>query len=275
MRFARGRLVAGACAGTVGVAAFAAGGLVAYSATATPAARPGTWVAYSTEVIAHRGDTSQGAAGNTAAALRTAFANGAAAVEFDVLTTSDNSLVVMHDGDLAKNTKNCTGQVKERSYAYFRTCRTKDGAMAPNIYEALATVRNSGKRAYVHVKTPSGRDLAAKYMKAVNKYGLNRDGHVVFYSSSRSALDELRAAGAASVGLTFTNSSAKSGWASKFPILFPYDTPLTTGLVRNAQARGQMVVPTESPRITLEDARVQGVDGFMANNLAAAVATLG
>lgn len=206
--------------------------------------------------------------------MRAAFANGATAVEFDVLATSDNSLVVVHDGDLAKHTQNCTGQVKERSYAYFRTCRTKDGAQAPNLYEALETVRDSGKKAYVHVKTPSGRSLAPKYMRAVNKYGLNRDGHVVFYASSSSALDELRAAGAAGVGLTFTNSSAKTGWASKYPMLFPYDTPLTTELVRAAQARGQAVIPTESPRISLEDARIQGVDGFMANNLAAAQATL-
>ncbi|MGQ0843851.1 MAG: glycerophosphodiester phosphodiesterase [Sporichthyaceae bacterium] len=249
--------------------ALAAGTLAAYSATTAPAPRPSTWVPYGTEVIAHGGDLSV-APKNTPAALRAAFANGADAVEFDVLSTKDNRLVVMHDGELAAHTQNCTGLVRDRSYAYVRACRTLDGAQVPNLYDALTVVRDAGRRAYVHVKTSSGKGLAAGYMKAVNKYGLNRDGHVVFYSSSTAVLDELRKEGAAAVGLTFVDSRASSGWASKYPILLPYDTAITTALVRAAQARGQAVVPTESRRITLEDARVQGVDGFMANDLGAA-----
>ncbi|MGQ0463751.1 MAG: glycerophosphodiester phosphodiesterase [Sporichthyaceae bacterium] len=261
------------CAAVVSVSAVVVGG-VAHSAPTQPAPMPASWTAYAVEVIAHRGAPSTSIGENTPAALQAAFDQGADAVEFDVVVTEDSRLVVLHDGNLAARTTNCTGLVKERSYDYVRACKTLDGSPVPNLYEMLEKIRDAGKRGYVHVKTPSGKGLAAKYLKAVNKYGLNRGGHVVFYSSSAAALDELRKEGAANVGLTFVNSRANEGWASKYPFLFPWDTPVTVELVRRAQQRGQEVVPTESSRISLEDARYAGVDGFMSNDLADAVQRL-
>jgi glycerophosphoryl diester phosphodiesterase len=214
------------------------------------------------------------AAPNTPASVAAAFRDGADAVEFDVQETKDHQLVVLHDTDLALNTTNCTGNVNKITYAQYRTCRTKDGQVAPNLFEALKPVRDTGKRVFIHVKTAAGHKLAKQYMKAVNKYGLNRGDHAVFFSDQQDMLAELRAAGAANIGLIFNNKLAKAGWASSYPILVPFQTPVTAAQVRTAQARGQAVYPVESHPLSVEQAKALGVDGFLTNNLPNALSVL-
>jgi glycerophosphoryl diester phosphodiesterase len=235
---------------------------------------PTGWVNFHTEVVAHRGDVAV-APPNTPASVAAAFRDGADAVEFDVQETKDHQLVVMHDTDLATNTVNCTGNVNKITYAQYRTCKTSDGSVAPNLFEALKPVRDAGKKVFIHVKTVGGHKLAPQYMKAVNKYGLNRGGHAVFFSDQQPMLAELRAAGAANVGLIFNNKLAKQGWASTYPILVPFQTEVTAAEVRTAQAHGQMVYPVESHPLTVEQAKALGVDGFLTNNLANALTVLG
>jgi glycerophosphoryl diester phosphodiesterase len=234
---------------------------------------PAGWVNFHTEIVAHRGDVAV-APPNTPASVTAAFHNGADAVEFDVQETKDHQLVVMHDTDLAANTVNCTGNVNKITYAQYRTCKTADGSVAPNLFEALKPVRDAGKRVFIHVKTVGGHKLAPQYMKAVNKYGLNRGDHAVFFSDQEPMLAELRTAGAANVGLIFNNKLAKQGWASTYSILVPFMTPVTAVEVRAAQARGQMVYPVESHPLTVEQAKALGVDGFLTNNLANALTVL-
>jgi glycerophosphoryl diester phosphodiesterase len=228
---------------------------------------------YPTEIVAHRGDRSS-APPDTPAAITAAFAHGADAVEFDVWETKDHQLVVLHDGDLSTETANCTGRVNDVTYAQYRTCRTADGQVAPNLDEALAPVRDAGKRAFIHVKTVGGHHLAPLYLQAVNKYDLNRDDHVIFFSDQRAMLTELQAAGAENIGLIFNNSAAAAGWASDYPVLIPYATPVTASAVQAAQARGQAVYPVESHPLTVAQAKALGVDGFLANHLAKALAVL-
>jgi glycerophosphoryl diester phosphodiesterase len=242
------------------------------TAKAAVAALPAAWVNFTTEIIAHRGDVSV-ATQNTPAALRAAFRNGAPAVEFDVVWSKDNQLVVLHDTDLGKNTRNCTGRSFQKTYAQLRKCLTKDGKPIPNPYEALMAVRDAGRKVYIHVKTPAGQGLGRTFMAAVNKYGLNRNGHAVFFSDKPAMLDELKRAGAANVGLIFFDRDAAWAWKSTYPILIPFQTPVTTAKVRAAQARGQMVIPVESRPLSLEQARVIGVDAMIVNHLAKAQAT--
>jgi glycerophosphoryl diester phosphodiesterase len=248
--------------------------------TATPAAAavlalplPTGWVGFSTEIVAHRGDVAV-AAPNTPASITAGLREGADAVEFDVQETKDHQLVVLHDADLAKNTVNCTGDVNKITYAQYRTCKTSDGKVAPNLFEALKPVRDAGKRVFIHVKTKGGEHLAKQYMKAVNKYGLNRGDHAVFFSDQQDMLAELHAAGAANIGLIFNDKLAARGWASTYPILVPFNTPVTAAQVRTAQARGQMVYPVESHPVSVEQAKALGVDGFLTNDLAHALSVL-
>lgn len=271
----------------ISVSLFSIGVPGASAGAPTPAAAPATaagvaalalplptrWVNFATEIVAHRGDVTV-ATPNTPPAFAAAFRDGADAVEFDVQETKDHQLVVLHDTNLALNTKDCTGNVNKITYAKYRTCHTPDGAIAPNLFEALKPVRDAGKRVFIHVKTVGGHGLAPQYMKAINKYGLNRGDHVVFFSDQQPMLAELRAAGAANVGLIFNNSYAKQGWASNYPILVPFNTPVTAAQVRAAQARGQAVYLVDSRPLTDAQARSIGADGFLTNNLPDALAVL-
>lgn len=234
---------------------------------------PTGWVGFSTEIVAHRGDVTA-ATPNTPAALAAAFKDGADAVEFDVQETKDHQLVVLHDTDLALNTVDCKGNVNKITYAQYRKCHTANGAVAPNLFEALKPVRDAGKRVFIHVKTVGGHHLAAQYMKAVNKYGLNRGDHVTFFSDQQDSLAELQAAGAANIGLIFNNKYAAQGWASNYATLVPFNTPVTAALVRAAQARGQAVYPVDSRPLNVEQVKSLGVDGFLTNNLPNALAVL-
>lgn len=224
-----------------------------------------------TEIIAHRGDVAVGTE-NTPAALSAAFRNGADAVEFDVVWTKDNVPVVMHDVDLAKHTLNCTGRTYQKTYAEFRACKTKDGAPAPNLDEALAAVEASGKKVYVHVKTRAGLGIGAKIVAAVERHGLD-NGRAVFFGHQPAMLNELQKAGAGVVGLIFFDDMADWAWTSNYSILIPFDTEVRPEYVRAAQSRGQLVIPVESKPLTLGEARAIGVDGMIANHLSRALAT--
>ncbi len=226
------------------------------------------------EIIAHRGDRSS-AAENTPPAIAAAFANGADAVEFDVVSTSDGKAVALHDPDLRKHTSNCTGLASQLTYAQIRKCRIRGGGgQVPNLDEMLREVY-AGKRAYVHLKTPAGRGMAPRLLAAVDQYGQNADGRIVFFSSSPKVLNELRAAGAEIVGLIFDDAEADAAWSSDFPVLIPYQTPVTKSLVGAAHRRGQQVVPVQARPTTAAQALKLGVDGFMADNLTGVLKILG
>lgn len=224
-----------------------------------------------TEIIAHRGEAN-GALENTPAAVADAFYLGADAVEFDLVSTADGIPVVMHDANLAGHTTNCTGLASQKTYRQIRKCRTKDGNSVPNLGEMLEQVP-AAKRVYLHLKTPAGRGMAHTLMAVVNDHGDN--DRATFFGSHPSVLEELRAAGATSVGLIFDDTAADWAWTSRYQVLVPYQTPVTARLVRAAQARGKLVVPVQSQPTTMAQALRLGVDGFMANDLVGALNVLG
>ena len=88
------------------------------------------------KVTAHRGGSDERPE-NTLAAFRHAVAIGADAVEFDVRSTADHRLVVLHDRTLDRTT-NCTGTVYKRTFAQVRACRTNgNGQPVPTLKEVL------------------------------------------------------------------------------------------------------------------------------------------
>ncbi len=93
-------------------------------ADAAPVRTAETWTAPTwdpPEVTAHRGGSDERPE-NTMEAFRHAVVVGADTVEFDVRSTSDHRLVVLHDRTLDRTT-NCTGAVYRRTLAQVRTCR--------------------------------------------------------------------------------------------------------------------------------------------------------
>jgi glycerophosphoryl diester phosphodiesterase len=87
-------------------------------------------------VIAHRGGGDERPE-NTLDAFRNAVAVGADVAEFDVRSTSDHRLVVLHDAALDRTT-NCAGIVYELSFEQVRACQTDgNGQPVPTLDEVL------------------------------------------------------------------------------------------------------------------------------------------
>jgi len=87
-------------------------------------------------VTAHRGGSGERPE-NTLDAFQNAVAIGADVVEFDVRSTSDHRLVVLHDVTLDRTT-NCTGIVYELTFEQVRACRTDgNGQPVPTLDDVL------------------------------------------------------------------------------------------------------------------------------------------
>lgn len=127
-----------------------------------PVADAGTLI-----VVAHRGASGPSMPGNTAMAFRYA-APYADRLEADVRWTRNPTgpvgarMVLMHNATLDQTT-NCTGYVKDRTWAYIRDrCRTKIASQPLMTLAALlrfADARNKGVN--LHLKTPAITDRQA------------------------------------------------------------------------------------------------------------------
>ena len=120
------------------------------------------------KVTAHRGGSDERPE-NTLAAFRHAVAIGADAVEFDVRSTADHRLVVLHDRTLDRTT-NCTGTVYKRTFAQVRACRTNgNGQPVPTLKEVLdylaSTSIRSSRRSRTTVSTCTTARSARSWLR--------------------------------------------------------------------------------------------------------------
>ncbi len=225
-------------------------------------------------VIGHKGAV-KAAARNTLPAMRAAFEAGADGIEFDIVRTKDNHIVVMSNTNLGASTSNCHGHTEDHTWAYVRTCRTFDGALLPTLDDALAVVRENDGKIFLHVKIQPNRAIAAKIMEEINEYGLNNPERATIFGPWGQMLDMLLAQGAPRVGLLFNSSHQKQGWAANYPVLIPYNTPVTAELVTAAQARGVEVYPVESWPLTVPEALAMNVDGMILDSISEAREAVG
>lgn len=89
--------------------------------------------------IAHRGASGH-APENTLEAFRKAVELGADVVEFDVRTTKDGIIVVIHDGDISRTTDG-SGHVRDFSLAQIRQFHTANGENIPTFQEVLDVLK--------------------------------------------------------------------------------------------------------------------------------------
>lgn len=97
-------------------------------------------------IASHRGDHMQ-APENSILAFKHAVDNGTNIVEFDIRNSSDDSLMIIHDGTINRTTFG-TGKVEEMTYAQLRsfplvndyTQELTDSRM-PTLYEALSALK--------------------------------------------------------------------------------------------------------------------------------------
>lgn len=229
---------------------------------------------YKPLVIGHKGAV-EAAVRNTVPAMRAAFRRGADGIEFDIVRTQDNALVVMSSTNLDASTRNCTGSTEEHPFAYVRTCRTLDGAPLPTLDDALRVARASKGMVFVHVKIRPNPVIAATIMEAINEYGLNRPDRATIFGPYPQMLDILLAQGAPRVGLLFNDLHKDAGWAANYPVLIPYNTSVTPALVRATQARGIEVFPVEGFPLTVDEALAMEVDGMILDSIAEARSAVG
>jgi glycerophosphoryl diester phosphodiesterase len=87
-------------------------------------------------VIAHRGAAGGGAPEGTLAAFRAAIDTGADWLEFDVRSTSDDVLVVLHDATVDRTTDG-QGRVADLTFEQVRALDAGDGATIPTVEEVV------------------------------------------------------------------------------------------------------------------------------------------
>jgi len=111
-------------------------------------AQPATAAPACPIAIAHRGNTAGGPIENSIGAFNATFATGAKWFEADVLWTSDNVPVLMHDQTVDRTTTG-TGAVASMTAAQFTALTLNDGQHPPTLDQALALIRASSDRQMV------------------------------------------------------------------------------------------------------------------------------
>jgi glycerophosphoryl diester phosphodiesterase len=111
-------------------------------------------------VIAHRGAASDGAAEGTLAAFQAAIDGGADWLEFDVRSTRDGVLVVLHDATVDRTT-NGQGPVAELMFEQLRGLDAGGGATIPTVEEVVRLASAANISILPEIKDGSRFPLAA------------------------------------------------------------------------------------------------------------------
>lgn len=222
----------------------------------------------SLEIIGHRGARDLGPE-NTLQGIASAFRAGANAVEFDVNFTSDERLVLLHDWTLNRTT-NCSGNVTKQTWAQVRKCRTSNGKPLPSLTAALAEVAKHGGKAYIHMKRTDNSRQARKLLQVVEDSKLGARATII--ASVTPILERLEQVGGKRLGYVF---NTKAGWKTHYPVLIPFNVPITKALVTKAQRRGQFVAAVESRPLSVKQLNKLGLNGFLANHLEMSMWKLG
>lgn len=142
-----------------------------------------------TKVIAHRGYWDcEGAAMNSVASMKNAYAVGAYGSEFDVHMTKDGTLVVNHDDDIQ-------GVVIEHAaYADLKDMKLSNGETLPSLRQYLSEAKTLGDmRLVLEIKAHETPDMenrcVAEAVKEVSEAGLRE--RVDYISFSMNACEQV------------------------------------------------------------------------------------
>lgn len=144
-------------------------------------------------IVAHRGYWNCEGAGyarNSVAALKCAQENGFWGSEFDVNITSDDVLLVYHDGTIDGK------RIEDFPYSEFRKIRLDNGERIPTIDDYLKQARNHPETVLVYeLKSQSSSAvedrLVDKSVEKLKEYGLYDPSRVMFISFSRHICDRI------------------------------------------------------------------------------------
>jgi len=146
----------------------------------------------STAIIAHRGASAL-APENTISAFQLAIDIGVDYFELDVMKSSDDSLMVIHDATVDRTT-NGTGAVNAMTYAQLRALVADNnfgpafaGEKIPTLHEALVLARNNGVKVCVEMKEPG---IEAAVVNTIQN--TNMTNGVVVFSFTFSELQTIK-----------------------------------------------------------------------------------
>lgn len=220
-----------------------------------------------TLVVAHRGANAY-APENTLAAFRLATEQGADAIEFDVRSTADGHLVVIHDASLERTTDR-GGEVQALSLEEVRRADAGGrrgpafrGERVPMLEEVLDTVRG---RLLVDIELKV-TGIEARVVEQLTRAEMASDALVTSFLED--AVVEIRALDAGvAVGLLQQWPDVSRATDLGVDVYLPHVRALSAELAAVCRARGLQIIPwtvrsEDEARIVLQ----HGVHGLVADD---------
>ncbi len=234
---------------------------------------------YRLEIGGHRAGPDQ-APENTLAALRKAIAEGADSVEMDVRFTADGTPIILHD-DTLERTTDCTGFVADWKLTAVLRCdagawfnQAFSDQRVPTVEEVLDVMDTTDLTLYLHVKLADTLAQAATLVSTVATSRMKQE-NVIFVADEKQRLEMLALAGVPNDRLAWVVHRL-SDFSDKHPrwgALVVHCPKLTPEMVEHVHARGQRIISVEGFPLSLEEAVALRLDGILADNLKAALAS--
>ncbi len=230
-------------------------------------------------VFAHRGGPRH-APENTLSAFRTAIADGADGLEFDVQMSRDGALVVIHD-ETVDRTTNGTGAVRDLTLAELRSLDAGAGERIPTFEEVVQQAQASGVTILPEAKSAHlYPGVEGKMVAALQAAGYI--DHTIVVDFERDSLERFHRLdpGLRLCALYGTGQFDVSAPAGEAGLVCPEAEMvlLDPAIIREAHLEGRQVfvwfLALENP-LAIRAMRFFGADGFIANDPAAAMAALG
>lgn len=229
-----------------------------------------------TNVIGHRGNPSV-AQENTIAGMKTAFANGATAVENDIYRMTDGVLMVMHDKTIDRSTKG-SGKTVDFSSTQLKkyVVDVKAGLPTepiPSLEDYFRAVKDQeGQRLVVEIKHPD-TTFAAPFAEMIKKYDIMDQMTIIGFDAANLQAIRAKLPGAP-VGLlkrfvfneaepVMTVQSILNEIQTCNSVCNPGYTAMEGKMIRSFIYRGVSLWPwTVNDRNTFDTLMVKGVGGI-------------
>ncbi len=224
-------------------------------------------------VIAHRGASSE-APENTLSSIRQAIALGADAVEFDIRSTFDDELVLMHD-DTVDRTTNGYGSVSSMTLSNIRTLDAGywfnerfRGEKVPTLYEVLSVIARSHLVPLIEMKDryEAARGAAPAVVEMLRD--LNIADRSVVIARDKNQLARIRDLSplTATAIVTFSRREAERGTGGYNDGLVAFWPSLSPDFVDRVHGSGEFVAAWTVAPGNMPDVARCGVDALITDN---------
>lgn len=224
-------------------------------------------------VIAHRGASSE-APENTLSAIQKAIEIGADAVEFDVRSTFDDRLVLMHDEKVNRTTNGkgavsgmTIGSVRDLDAGYWFAPRFR-GERVPKLIEALDLVARGGIVPVVELKDTfdQASSAAPKVVSALKELGLESSAVVIARDPKQIACVKELSPETPTAYVTVYKKEAEKTLGGAADGIFAFWASLSPALVKAAHDMGDFVAAWTLNTSHMRTLARYGVDALVTND---------